>query len=127
MKWTRNITDDDVIQRVRRTQQNRGKVALSLVIVGVLSAAAGVSGILWLKHQWALAGSALKADPTRPQIDAAIDETTFYLGVAAGFGCGGMITSGMLLLGHGLGSTAWPDRRNELLLDYWDRFGPPIG
>ena len=120
MQWTRTVSDDNVIDRVRRFQRHRRKIATFMVVAGILSLVAGISCILWIQREWESTGSTLMADPTQADIVAAVDDTTFILGVSVGYTCAASILCGLLAAVHGLGMFLWRDRRNELLLEFWD-------
>lgn len=122
MRWVRTVTDDEVVEKLRRFERNRRKIGAFLIAVGILCASVGAGSLLWLEREWRSSAAALKG-ASDAGIATAIDGTTFYVGVSTGFLCGLLFTSGMLAVGNGVGIGLWRDRRNELLLKSWKSDG----
>ncbi|QDT54543.1 hypothetical protein Pan44_25760 [Caulifigura coniformis] len=108
MRWTRRVSDADVVEGVRRFERNRRTIAAFLVGTGLLVVTGAVVVGLWFHRGWKSA-----------EIAPSVDDMTFFIGLTLGSTLSGSLVAGSHCVGHGIGMMIWRDRRNELLLSLW--------
>jgi len=117
------LTDEEIIERIRREQRYRWPIGITCAIVGIAGLVVTFSYIqliVSLSHDMT---SPMEPPPTTQQIARQLDQSRFYVGIALGFILAEGLTSFIGLAGVGL----WMfrnNRKDKMLLKYWDANRP---